>query len=213
MSEKRVVVVAGGESPRADGLLLVPLGAVVVAADGGLEHARALGLDVAVAVGDFDSASPEAVAAAAAEGTRVVRHPVDKDATDLELALDVAASSATEILVLSGGGGRLDHLLSALLLLGHERYANAQIDALVGPARVHVVRGTHARGRARRARLAARAPRPCRRSPYGRARLRAPGGDARARLQSRRFQRVRGEPGHGVRSARRAAGDPPRSGG
>ena len=143
MSEKRVVVVvAGGESPRADGLLLVPLGAVVVAADGGLEHARALGLDVAVAVGDFDSASPEAVAAAAAEGTRVVRHPVDKDATDLELALDVAASSATEILVLSGGGGRLDHLLSALLLLGHERYASAQIDALVGPARVHVVRGT-----------------------------------------------------------------------
>ena len=109
----------------------------------GSSHARALGLDVAVAVGDFDSASPEAVAAAAAEGTRVVRHPVDKDATDLELALDVAASSATErILVLAGGGGRLDHLLSALLLLGHERYASAQIDALVGPARVHVVRGT-----------------------------------------------------------------------
>jgi thiamine pyrophosphokinase len=142
VSERIVVVVAGGEAPRADGVLGIPLGAVVIAADGGLEHARALGLDVAVAVGDFDSASPEAVEAAEAAGTRVVRHPADKDATDLELALDVAASSDVErILVLAGDGGRLDHLLSALLLFGHERYEGAQVDAFVGPARVHVVRG------------------------------------------------------------------------
>jgi thiamine pyrophosphokinase len=143
VSEKIVVVVAGGEAPRAKAALQVPLDAAVIAADGGLDHARALGLDVAIAVGDFDSVSEEAVAAAAAAGVRVVRHPADKDATDLELALDLAASSGAErILVLAGGGGRLDHLLSALLLLGHERYANAQVDALVGPARVHVVRGT-----------------------------------------------------------------------
>ena len=42
--------------------------------------------------------------------------------------------------MLVGGGGRLDHLFSALLLLASERYAGTEIDAFVGGARVHVIR-------------------------------------------------------------------------
>ena len=142
MSQEIVVVVSGGEPPDSRAALAAPLGAPVVAADKGLEHALALGLEVKVAVGDFDSASPEAVAAADAAGTRVERHPHEKDATDLELALDVAAAMRPErILVLAGDGGRIDHQLSTLLLLGSERYSASQVDALIGPARVHVVRG------------------------------------------------------------------------
>ena len=103
MSEEIVVVVSGGEPPDPRAALAVPLGAPVVAADKGLEHALALGLEVTVAVGDFDSASPEAVAVAEAAGTRVERHPPEKDATDLELALDVAlAMGPQRILVLAG---------------------------------------------------------------------------------------------------------------
>jgi thiamine pyrophosphokinase len=117
----------------------------VIAADRGLEHALALGLDVEIAVGDFDSASPEAVARAEASGTRIERHSAEKDATDLELALDAALALGPEgILVLAGDGGRLDHLLSTLLLLGSSRYEAVEIDAFVGPARVHVVRGQRA---------------------------------------------------------------------
>jgi thiamine pyrophosphokinase len=139
--EQVVVVVAGGEAPRPEAVLTVPLGAPVVAADRGLEHARALGLEVAVAVGDFDSASPEAVAAAESAGTRIERHPVEKDAADLELALDAALRlRPRQIFVLAGDSGRLDHLLSTLLLLGSPRFARARIDAYVGRARVHVVR-------------------------------------------------------------------------
>ena len=115
----------------------------MVAADEGLEHALALGLDVTVAVGDFDSASPESVAAAEAAGVRIERHPEEKDATDLELALDVAiAMEPDRILVLAPGGGRLDHALAGILLLASPRYARSQIDAFVGEALVHVVRGT-----------------------------------------------------------------------
>jgi thiamine pyrophosphokinase len=114
----------------------------VIAADRGLEHALALGLEVTVAVGDFDSASPEAVDVAEASGTRIDRHPAEKDATDLELALDLAASmSPARILVLASAGGRLDHELAMLLLLGSERYAGTELDAFLGAARVHVVRG------------------------------------------------------------------------
>jgi len=142
VSNEVVVVVSGGEAPSRAAVSAVPEGAVVVAADRGLEHAQALGLEVAVAVGDFDSASPETVAAAERAGVRIERHAAEKDETDLELALDVAIDLRPgRILVLAGRGGRLDHELSSLLLLAVQKYASAQIDALVGEAKVHVVRG------------------------------------------------------------------------
>ena len=45
------------------------------------------------------------------------------------------------MLVVASDGGRLDHLLASLLLLGSERYAALELDALVGSALVHVIRG------------------------------------------------------------------------
>ena len=137
MIEPDVVVVASGPGPAVS----VPAGATVVAADGGVERAAALGLDVDLVVGDLDSASATAVRTAELAGARVVRHPVAKDATDLELALDEAAAlAARRMLVVASGEGRLDHLLASLLLLGSERYTRLELDALVGEALVHVVR-------------------------------------------------------------------------
>jgi len=141
VSEELVVVVSGGEAPEPRAALSVPAGTPVVAADRGLEHALALGLEVTVAVGDFDSASPAAVAGAESSGTRVARHPAEKDATDLELALDEAVGlGPRRVLVLAGTGGRLDHELALLTLIASQSYAAVQIDALVGAARVHVIR-------------------------------------------------------------------------
>jgi thiamine pyrophosphokinase len=145
VTEQLVVVVSGGEPPAADAAHAVPSGAPVVVADSGLDHARALGLDVTVAVGDFDSASPESVVAAEAAGTRIVRHAAEKDETDLELALDTAHAMRPErILVVAGQGGRLDHELAALLLLASPRYADVRVDALVGATSVHVIHGERA---------------------------------------------------------------------
>ena len=138
MVELDVVVVASGDGPD----LTLPAAGRVVAADGGLLRAQALGLDVDVVVGDLDSATPEAIAAAEAAGARIVRYPQAKDATDLELALDEAvALGGRRVLVVASAGGRLDHLLGSLLLLAAERYAALELDALVGEALVHVVRG------------------------------------------------------------------------
>ncbi len=139
MNEPDVVVVASGPGPAVG----VPDARTVVAADGGLDRALALGLAVDVVIGDLDSVSPAALAAAEAAGARVVRHPAAKDATDLELALDEAAAlGARRMLVVASAGGRLDHLLAATLLLAADRYAEIEIDALVGESLVHVVRGT-----------------------------------------------------------------------
>jgi thiamine pyrophosphokinase len=136
--EPDVVVVASGPGPA----VAVPGRGTVIAADGGLERAGELGLEVGVVVGDLDSVSAAALARAEATGTRIVRHPVAKDATDLELALDEAAAlGARSVLVIGSAGGRLDHLAASLLLLGAERYEALELDALVGDAVVHVVRG------------------------------------------------------------------------
>jgi len=135
------IVVAGGApvDPRVlDGL---PRGARVIAADSGLGHARTLGLDADVVVGDMDSVDPAALAEAAAAGALVVRHPVAKDATDLELALDAAAvRGAARILVLGPDGGRLDHTLSTAALLASPRYAGIDVQARLGLAHLVVVR-------------------------------------------------------------------------
>jgi thiamine pyrophosphokinase len=137
-----VVVVAGGSAPSRRAAETIPPGAPVIAADRGADHALALGLDVTVAVGDFDSASEEALETLAARGTRIERHPVDKDATDLELALHAALELAPRrILVVGGIEGRLDHLLGELLVLGSDVYEDVELDAVLGEARVHVVRG------------------------------------------------------------------------
>jgi thiamine pyrophosphokinase len=137
-----IIIVAGGHSS-GDPVPALPEGDLVIAADGGVDRALALGLHVDLAIGDFDSVSPAGLAEAESAGARVERHPAAKDATDLELALDAAiALEPARIVVVGSGGGRLDHLLGSVLLLGDERYAGAEIDAYLGEGRIHVVRGS-----------------------------------------------------------------------
>jgi thiamine pyrophosphokinase len=136
-----VIVVTGGDPVDGEVLRHVPRGALVIAADSGIEHALAIGLAIDVAVGDFDSVAPGALQAAVDGGAVLERHPSAKDATDLELALDAAvACSARHIHVLGGHGGRLDHLLANALLLASPRYAATELTAHMGQARVAVVR-------------------------------------------------------------------------
>ncbi len=97
-----------------------------------------------IAVGDFDSASAEAVREAEASGTRIERHPTEKDATDLELALDAAVNSARSEFWCSRSSGPARPPLLALLLLGASRYAGIELDADIGHARVNIVRGERA---------------------------------------------------------------------
>lgn len=74
-------------------------------------------------------------------GVRIERHPAAKDATDVELALDAAMAFGPRRIVLVGdAGGRLDHLLGLLYLLGADAYAAVEVDAILGPATIHVVR-------------------------------------------------------------------------
>ncbi|MFM8237678.1 MAG: thiamine diphosphokinase [Actinomycetota bacterium] len=139
---RTAVVLSGGEPPGSSLASRFVGDHLVVAADAGLHHAEILGLRVDLVVGDLDSVDPVRLAAAEAAGAVVERHPVDKDATDLELALDAVCARAVErVTVVGAGGGRLDHLLANLAVLGHPRYAAITVEALLGDTRVAVVHG------------------------------------------------------------------------
>jgi len=136
------IVVTGGDAPTPDVLKRLPASEnfVVIGADSGVGHALSLGLVVDIAVGDFDSIDPELLTEIERGGVDVRRHPVDKDATDLELALDVALGLGVErVVVIGGHGGRLDHLLGNAMVLAHARYAGVRLSALMGSALVTVV--------------------------------------------------------------------------
>jgi len=140
---RRAVVLAGGELPPREALhaVLTDGPPLVIAADSGLDHALALGIHTDLVVGDLDSASTAGQDAARAAGTEFETHPVDKDATDLELALGAArARGARRVTVVGGGGGRHDHLLANALVLAAAEFADLDLDALVGTARITVVR-------------------------------------------------------------------------
>ena len=114
---------------------------LVIAADGGLDAARRWRLRVDSVVGDLDSASEAALDWAKRCGATVDVHPVDKDATDLELALASVLGQVEAVHVLLPSGGRLDQAMASLVVLASPRWAALEVTATVGEAHVTVVRG------------------------------------------------------------------------
>ena len=136
-----IVVIAGGAPIDREQAAAVSPGTRVVAADSGVARARSLGWSVDVAVGDFDSLDPADVARLDELSGDVRRFPTDKDATDLELALEVAAESApARVLVAGIEGGRPDHALANLLVASADRFTPIDIELSLEGGRAWVVR-------------------------------------------------------------------------
>ncbi len=113
-----------------------------VAADGGLHLAQDLGVDVDLVIGDLDSVANDRLDRAVEAGAAVERHPVDKDATDLELALDdVLRSDADRAVVVGSPTGRMDHLLSTMTTIAAPRLARLAPEAWLGDDTLLAVHG------------------------------------------------------------------------
>lgn len=135
-----VITGAAPIAPRA--LASIPPGAIVIAADGALDHALRSGLQPAALVGDLDSVSADGLAWAEAHA-RIERHDPDKDVTDTEIALRTAAEFApARLTLISGGGDRLDHTFAAIGALGHPSLTSVpNLDGWWGDERFSVVHG------------------------------------------------------------------------
>ena len=115
---RRVVIVGNAPWRWSERMVEVVRGAdLVVAADGGANHLARIGVCPAAVVGDLDSLLPGVRAWVGEE--RIVPRP-DQDHTDLDktMAYVLAQGTPEEILVLAAVGGRLDHALENLGLLG-----------------------------------------------------------------------------------------------
>jgi thiamine pyrophosphokinase len=90
----------------------------VIAADGGASQAHYFGRAVQTLIGDLDSIEPEEAEALIAGGAELLQSPAEKDETDLELALLLAAQrGAGRIRIFSALGDRLDQTLANVYLL------------------------------------------------------------------------------------------------
>jgi len=141
-TELTIVVVLGGLPPSPSVAAALPRHDLVIAADSGLHGARALGLKIDAVIGDMDSVDPTILNDAQNSGVAIERSPRDKDATDTELALLYAvARGATRIIVVTGGGGRLDHQLGVLNVLLHPALSAARVEMFWDTAHVIALRG------------------------------------------------------------------------
>lgn len=141
-----VIVVAGGDVPTRAALDSAWPGwaagcIAVIAADSGLDSARALGLQPSLLVGDLDSLASDAAQAAQAQGLPVRRSRVDKDESDTELALLEAIPLDPERIIVLGafGGPRLDHALANVWLLAHPALVHHDVVLLDATTRVSLV--------------------------------------------------------------------------
>ncbi len=138
---ERIVIITGAAPLLPDVVARIPGEAIVLAADGGLDHALAAGLTPSGLIGDLDSISEDGLVWAARHAT-IDRHPPDKDQTDTELALAFAAAMDPEQVTLIGGGDRLDHSLAAIGALGAGALTSIpRLDAWWGPQHLEILHG------------------------------------------------------------------------
>ena len=84
----------------------------VIAADGGYNHLEKLGIAPDILIGDFDSITE------IPSNVEIVKHPKQKDETDMMLAVETGFEMGFNCFVIYGGlGGRLDHTMANIQTL------------------------------------------------------------------------------------------------
>jgi thiamine pyrophosphokinase len=122
---------------------------LIIAADGGLRFCLQENIIPHLIVGDLDSINEAQLIEMKNTGTQVIQYPVDKDATDLELSLQVALNKGThQIIIVSALGARWDMTFSNVLLLASDLLIdvdvkildlNQELFCIKGPAQINLI--------------------------------------------------------------------------
>lgn len=110
---KRAIVFVNGDwSDTAFSLASVSDSDLLVCVDGGANHCLAHGLSPDILIGDLDSLDSEVARSIQATNAECIEFPSKKNASDLELALQLLSERPiTEVVLLGMSGGRTDHFL------------------------------------------------------------------------------------------------------
>lgn len=137
---KTFIVASSPNAIEPDGLRPAP-GDLVIAADGGANWCVAWGWQPDLVIGDMDSVAADVAERLRSMSVPFVQHPVEKDETDLELALRAAVEQgAEEIVVAATLGGRIDHTLGNLALLALPLLAGLRVRMVDGDQSIWLVR-------------------------------------------------------------------------
>lgn len=127
------IIVGAGEVTET-GLDVRP-GDYVIGADGGLSHLERMGIHPDMALGDFDSLGY------VPEHENLALHPVNKDDTDMMLAVKEGLKRGYRRFRLYGGlGGRLDHTLANLQTVMYLAQRGAEVQLIGGHQRITAVK-------------------------------------------------------------------------
>lgn len=140
---RRAIIFANGELNISTSLLnKIQPDDLIIAADGGAQHCRQLGITPQVVIGDFDSLQPEDISALQNCAVQMIRYPRNKDETDLELALQYATEQGCQqVLVIGALGARWDMSLANLLLTAHPSFAGLQVRLIDSLQELTLLRG------------------------------------------------------------------------
>ncbi len=119
MTEKRAIVFANGDLLDPFRLkAMIGKDDLLVAADGGYHNLHKLSLKPDLVIGDLDSLEARAITTLKKQNIAFIQHPVEKDQTDLELALiEVLKRDYRDVLIACATGSRLDQTLANIELL------------------------------------------------------------------------------------------------
>lgn len=149
--EKKVLIVTGGtiDDSLAKEYILEKSYEVIIAVDGGLEVLDHLNQIPQYIVGDFDTVSHTTIMKYKhidnqGKGTPIVmEYDSAKDATDTEIALELALDLKPSLIhILGATGTRLDHTLANIYLLKIGLEHQTPIEIIDGVNRIYMINGT-----------------------------------------------------------------------
>lgn len=124
----KAVIVAGGTPPSPGLIRKHAENARIFCADSGANACVDAGIIPDVLLGDMDSISLPVLEKCQREGTEILYLEPEKDDTDTEALLaEIMRRGHREIVLLGATGGRIDHLLANIQLLGAARMQGADM--------------------------------------------------------------------------------------
>ena len=139
---KKALIVLAGKVSKTD-FQLVESCDLKIACDAGLAYFFEFGIKPDILLGDMDSIEKPMLEQAKKANLRMISHPVHKDQSDSQLALEYAASEGCDKAIILGmfGGSRPDHEMFNIGLFNLEDELNLKISAFSDGFEIYPIDG------------------------------------------------------------------------
>ncbi len=142
------VLFTGGLSPDFSTIKNIIMNAdIIAAADSGFDSAVKMGIKPDIIIGDMDSVKNTNLLSEYPED-RILKFLKDKDETDTELGLlYLSQNKCDNIILIGGGGGRMDHFLGIVFLFDRDLSPNlwytnnTRFEKITGYNKIHSMKG------------------------------------------------------------------------